>query len=94
MTTTIDLTPTWTGVLPILIAGIENGTAEGRKIAIDELSRMARAADAVKDSKAAIEQADKTADALFEALRDLLDGGISEPEKVRAAHALIESIKE
>ena len=44
---TIDLTPTWAGVLPILIAGIENGNAEGRKIAIEELKRMAGAADSV-----------------------------------------------
>ena len=42
---TIDLTPTWRGVLPMLLAGIENGTPESRKIAIEELQKMAEAAD-------------------------------------------------
>jgi len=42
---TIDLTPTWAAVLPLLIAGLENGTATGRKIAREELQRMAAMAD-------------------------------------------------
>jgi len=42
----IDMTPTWEGILPILIAGIENGTFESRKTAIEELMRMAKLADA------------------------------------------------
>lgn len=42
---TIDLTPTWQGVLPILLAALENGTDEGNKIAREELRRMAEAAD-------------------------------------------------
>lgn len=42
---TIDATPTWAGVLPMLRAAIENGTAEGRRIAWEELARMAEAAD-------------------------------------------------
>jgi len=46
----IDMTPTWRGILPYLILGIENGTAEGRKIAIEELQRMADAADAFNAS--------------------------------------------
>ena len=42
---TIDVTPAWTGVLPMLIAALENGSEVGRKIAREELARMARAAD-------------------------------------------------
>ena len=47
---TIDITPTWTNVLPILIAGIEAGNEQGRAAAIKELSRMAQAADAYYES--------------------------------------------
>lgn len=42
---TIDLTPTWSGILPGLLAVIENGTGEGRRLAREELARMAQAAD-------------------------------------------------
>ena len=42
---TIDATPTWAGILPMLRLAIENGTAEGRAIAWEEIARMARAAD-------------------------------------------------
>lgn len=42
---TIDLTPTWRSILPMLLAGIQDGNAVGKKIAIEELRRMAEAAD-------------------------------------------------
>ena len=42
---TIDATPTWEGILPLYIAGIESGNFEGIKHATDELYRMARLAD-------------------------------------------------
>ena len=41
----IDATPTWEGILPLYIGGIEGGTYEGRKSAMEELYRMARLAD-------------------------------------------------
>lgn len=41
----IDLTPTWTGVLPILFAAMEDGTAEGKRLAKLEFANMAKAAD-------------------------------------------------
>lgn len=44
-TTTLDLTPTWAGILNGLVALIENGNAEGRRQATIELRRMAQAAD-------------------------------------------------
>jgi hypothetical protein len=42
---TIDITPTWEGILPALLAVIENGNFEGRKIALEEITRMAQLAD-------------------------------------------------
>ena len=42
---TIDCTPSWEGLVPYLVTLIENGSIEGRKIAREELHRMARAAD-------------------------------------------------
>jgi len=43
---TIDVTPTWEQILPVLLMTIENGTGRGRKVAIEELTRMAQIADA------------------------------------------------
>lgn len=43
---TIDLTPTWAGILPVLLEVYENaGTPQGRQQAKGELVRMARLAD-------------------------------------------------
>ena len=42
---TIDLTPTWSGMLSTLRMLVENGNAEGRKTAWGELARMAALAD-------------------------------------------------
>lgn len=41
----LDLTPTWQGVLPALLAVLEDGGAEGRKEAIEQLKLMAKGAD-------------------------------------------------
>lgn len=38
---TIDLTPTWRATVPVIVAAIENGTPEGRRLAVEELYRMA-----------------------------------------------------
>jgi len=38
----IEVTPTWEGILPLLLAGAENGSAAAR----EELRRMAKLADA------------------------------------------------
>lgn len=43
--TTIDITPTWIGILPALIALIENGNRERRDIAVEELQKLAAYAD-------------------------------------------------
>ena len=42
---TIDLTPTWRGLVPLIVEGIRNGTDAGRAIAIEELYRLADFAD-------------------------------------------------
>lgn len=42
---TLDLTPTWQGILPALMALLNDGGEEGRKGAIEELKSMAKAAD-------------------------------------------------
>ena len=47
MPETIDCTPTWTASVPLLLQIMKNGsTAKCRKIAEEELFRMAAAADA------------------------------------------------
>lgn len=42
----VDITPTWAGVLPVLLAAYSAGTDEGRRMAEIELRRMAKLADA------------------------------------------------
>jgi hypothetical protein len=42
---TIELTVTWQGLLPIILAVLQNGDFEGRKMAREELTRMAQLAD-------------------------------------------------
>lgn len=45
MSETIDMPPTWQGVLPILLASLEDGTHKGKEIARKEFANMAKAAD-------------------------------------------------
>lgn len=45
MTKTIDLTPTWSAILPVLLEGYEQASPDGRRIALEELQRMASLAD-------------------------------------------------
>jgi len=46
-TDTIDITPTWVGILPALLAVIQNGTPQGRAAATEELQRLAATVDAM-----------------------------------------------
>lgn len=41
----IDLQPTWTQVLPLLITALQQATPAGQRMAVEELERMAKAAD-------------------------------------------------
>lgn len=45
MTSYIDVTPTWSQILSTLLYVHEEGTAEGRRFAFEELQRMATLAD-------------------------------------------------
>ena len=42
---TIDVTPTWSGILQILLATYRDGSARGQQLALAELYRMAKLAD-------------------------------------------------
>jgi len=42
---TIDITPTWSGLLPYLLNLYESGPETARQTAKEELARMAKAAD-------------------------------------------------
>ena len=44
---TIDLTPTWQGLMPALLVMLTDGSPEVRKFATSELMRLARAVDAM-----------------------------------------------
>lgn len=89
---TIDVTPEWAAVLPMLLAVLESGTAEGRKAARAELGRMAEIADgAVKVSKAtraAEARAKAGAVAAVAAAHDMTRMGAGVPA-VRAAFATL-----
>lgn len=41
----IDMTPSWEGILPYLLTIMRDGTMEGRRMAREELQRMAKLAD-------------------------------------------------
>lgn len=47
---TVDLTPTWAGVMPAMLAAITDGTPTGRDIAKAELTRLALIADALSET--------------------------------------------
>lgn len=41
----VDVTPTWQGILPLLIELLQNGNDAGQRTAREELAKMAKAAD-------------------------------------------------
>jgi hypothetical protein len=67
MSRTVNVTPTWTGLLPLLLEVAMNAeTVEARRTAREELQRMARIADAAVSLVAAAKAMD---DAMDEAQR-------------------------
>lgn len=42
---TIDITPMWSGILPILLTLLQSRERESRELAMEELTRMAKLAD-------------------------------------------------
>ena len=57
---TVDLTPTWRGILPALPALVENPIT--RQDGLDELARMANAADKYNELVSKVEYAKKRTD--------------------------------
>jgi len=51
---TIDITPNWEQSVGLLIAILADGSAEGRKMAREELLRLARGMDRVNAERAAL----------------------------------------
>ena len=47
MSETIDITPTWSDVMPILIAAIRHGGEDGASVAEAELRRLAAEVDEI-----------------------------------------------
>ena len=45
----LNLTPTWAGIMPGLILALTHGTREGRRMAAEELEKLARAVDSAND---------------------------------------------
>ena len=45
MSTTVNITPTWAGILPLILAVLEDGNDKGRKEVKGQLAVMANAAD-------------------------------------------------
>lgn len=55
----IDCTPTWSGILPVLMTALRDATPEGQRMASEELRRMARLADQVGDMARELEEAEE-----------------------------------
>ena len=47
---TIDITPTWVEIMPVIIMAIENGTSEGKENAKAELMELAKKVDQANKS--------------------------------------------
>lgn len=45
----VDITPSWTALMPCLIAALQNGTREGQDMARAELMRLAAEVDKLND---------------------------------------------
>ena len=45
----VDCTPTWAGLLPMLLQVLMDGNTEGKQIVRKELQRMAEVADMLKE---------------------------------------------
>lgn len=46
----IDATPTWSGILPVLLTLLRDGDLEGKRMAGEELRRMAALADSAVEA--------------------------------------------
>lgn len=92
MTEYIDCTPTWTGILPVILTALRDATPEGQRMAGEEVRRMARLADQVGDIVRDMEEleerygrTDRDLRVCVEALIDIEEGGVDAREVARAA---------
>ena len=54
---TVDITPTWTSIMPAIIAVLEDGTEEGKKMAREELMELAKNADGIVRANRSVDRA-------------------------------------
>lgn len=78
----IDVTPTWRGIMPGLVAVLESGTAEGRAMARAELFRLADMVDAANAGTGERQSLDALAE---EAAKDTAAGGVGRRRSLSAA---------
>ena len=45
----VNITPTWTGLMPVLTTILERGSEEGKVAVKEELMRLARAVDGLRE---------------------------------------------
>ncbi|QOC54175.1 hypothetical protein [Caulobacter vibrioides] len=90
MSRTVDLTPTWAGLLPVLVELAHEGNGTARPLARQELERMAQAADRWNARMALVERYNTALNLKeitpngddYNELMSLLDGGAYvEPEE-------------
>ncbi len=94
MTEYVDVTPTWIGILPIILTALRDATPEGQRIAGEEIRRMARLADSLGDAVREAEEwerlyadAKRDLDICLAALIDIEDEYNDPLEVARAARA-------
>ena len=63
---TIDMTPTWAAIMPAIVACLQSGTAEGRRIAAAELYKLAEQVDALNAAPAPVSDTPATLADTFE----------------------------
>lgn len=90
----IDATPTWSGILPVLLTVLHDGNLEGKRMAGEELRRMARLADSLNEAMREAteweqrwEEARHDLDICIAALIDMEDVNCDPLEVARAARA-------
>ena len=87
MTETIDVTPTWSGVIRLLIAGVENGSESAR----EEIIRLARQYDAACDEIEELEAALKNVAIWME---QYLVTDIDAPGYIAGTQAELQAVKQ
>lgn len=92
---TLNIAPTWAGIMPALVAALQDGTGDGPRIARAELSRLAGEVDSLnarqRAERAAMPPAaelarlirESTPDALGRALADIGLGRLNPAEAIR-----------